>query len=94
MTSRVDHILNLLDNATQHTDEYNAPVNRTVCWRCQGPPGDGPSGVCNGCRSVLLGDIEDHEGEPLVAAESVDFSELAELGEAIRRRFPGQWRVA
>lgn len=25
-----------------------------LCWRCLGPAGDGPSGVCGFCRTVLL----------------------------------------
>lgn len=55
MSSSVDRILDLLDNATQDSGEASYGTGHPdACWRCHGPAGDGASGVCDECRTVLL----------------------------------------
>lgn len=52
----VDKVLAAIDAGLQHNEtefEYEV-VDRSACWRCHGPAGDGASGVCDGCRVVLL----------------------------------------
>ncbi|HRE01601.1 MAG TPA: hypothetical protein PLV68_09895 [Ilumatobacteraceae bacterium] len=61
--SRVDRILDLLDNATQTSGEHGYPTGvPDACWRCHGAPGDGPSGVCDECRTVLLVELPPEDG--------------------------------
>lgn len=54
--SRVDRILDLIDNATQHSLGGALPLeDERLCWRCvERDAGDGPSGVCAPCREQLL----------------------------------------
>lgn len=57
--SRVDRILDLLDQATQYTPEPSYAIDdHDRCWRCWGEPGEGSSGVCDNCRTHLLAEIE------------------------------------
>lgn len=61
--SSIDRILDVLDNAGQQTSEpAYGDYDRDRCWRCGGAPGDGASGVCDGCRDALLAGLP--AGEP------------------------------
>jgi len=62
--STVDRILELLDNTGQQTGEQAATVIVAVGG---GPPGEGASGVCDECRTVLL----DEETAPTDEAPSL-----------------------
>lgn len=69
--SRVDEILDLLDHGSQHTTNSHDPGwLPSGCWRCGGATGDGPSGVCDTCRTVLLAEIPDDA--PVAWPEPVD----------------------
>lgn len=51
----VDNVLDFLDRGIQRTGELSMPVDPAKCWRCQvRPPGEGSSGVCWWCRTILL----------------------------------------
>lgn len=55
----VDRVLNVLDAGIQRTNEVSyGDYDRSACWKCSGPPGAGPSGVCDHCRRDLLADVE------------------------------------
>lgn len=91
IVSRVDRILDVLDNTGQDSGEASyGDFDRTRCWRCQGEPGDGPSGVCDGCRAVLLDETTEPSAPRFVGEPWADLGQfidgLSRLHDRVQER--------
>lgn len=73
--SRVDDVLDLLDHGLQRSTDLAFPTDPgdpSTCWRCLVRPGEGPAGVCAGCRAFLLDETTEPEHPSLFWDEFPD----------------------
>jgi hypothetical protein len=66
VSAELDRTLEIIERglATAETTEpaYGTDIGSHVCWRCQvNAPGEGASGVCEGCRETLLDETKEPE---------------------------------
>ncbi len=82
----LDRVLDVLKNDGQQSTEHGyGDYDRSSCWRCSGPPGEGASGVCDPCREVLLSEIpHDEIPAPIVGVRQWVFDVSATLNLSVQ----------